>query len=167
MTAPVDGGAAKVSHPVDRTLSFLKKAARRANDDRGPLRSIGEIKQAVGEDKDAVRGYLIKLLARGDIVLHECINGQAWSVEVDRQSFAPPVPPVVDGHYILQREVIEDGRTFWFDADVFTNFERAKNMLEYQQRRAEYSAREWRNYPQRVQRIRLLQLPVAARVVQP
>lgn len=140
-------------HPVDRTLNYLRKAARSANDDRGPLRTISTIKQAVGADKEAVRGYLIKLVARGEIMLHDWSGGQCWEAVMPK-----PVAPVeaVDGHFVLQREVIHDQRAYWIDGETFTNCDRAKSALKFAQSAAQYRAREW---GRPVQRIRLLQAP--------
>ena len=149
------GRGAFAGHPVERTLKFLRRAARRANDDRGPLRSISEVKQAIGAEKETVRGYLIKLVARGDVICHEFSSGQCWEARVEKK---PAPVEAKDGVFILQRELPGDTRSLWFDAETFTNFERAKRALEYAKADALHRSQEWgRN--DRVQRIRLLSVP--------
>ncbi|WP_148648336.1 hypothetical protein [Sphingobium cupriresistens] len=143
--------------PVDRTLAFLRNAARRANDDRGPLRTIGEVKQAIGADKEAVRGYLIKLVARGDILLHDWSGGQCWEAVMPKK--VAPVE-VADGHFILQRELLDGNRSSWFDAETFTNFARAKQALEFA--KSAELARSQEFFGRRAQRIRLLSVPMGA-----
>ncbi|MES2173875.1 MAG: hypothetical protein V4523_07995 [Pseudomonadota bacterium] len=143
--------AAQIESPVERTLRFLRRAAERANDDRGPLRSIGDVKQAVGADKDAVRGYLIKLVARGDILLHEFASGQCWEAVVPRKE---PVKEAVDGHFILQRELLDGYRSSWFDAETFTNSSRARQALKSAADIEAVRSREFCGH--RAQRIRLV-----------
>lgn len=143
--------------PINRTLRFLQRARRRDSDTCGPLRSLAQIAQAVGADKETVRGYLIKLLASGEIEFHNFSSGQSWS--------APKLPEPVrkedaaDGHYILQREIMDDPRGLWFDAETFTNSTRAKCALDWARRDAEFAARQFGNSSARVQRIRMLSVP--------
>jgi len=144
--------ASNTESPIDRTMKFLRRAAQRANNDRGPLRTLREVAQAVGKDKDAVRGYLIKLVARGEVVFHDCINGQSWSAFVEKPA---PVAEKVDGRFILQREIMDDSRSLWFDAETFTNSDRAQLALKFA--RADAQARSQQFC--RTQRIRLLSVP--------
>ena len=149
------GRGALAGHPVERTLRFLRRAAHRAKDDRGPLRGLNEIRQAVGSEKETVRGYLIKLVARGDVICHEFSSGQCWEARVEKK---PVAVEAKDGVFILQRELPGDTRSLWFDAETFTNFERAKRALDHAEAEALHRSQQWgRN--DRAQRIRLLSVP--------
>jgi hypothetical protein len=146
-----------VENPVERTLKLMRKHARRAlRDDVGPWLGIGQINQMVGaKDRHIVRGYLIKLLARGDIELVEFSNGQGW------RAILPPEPVVIgpedvkDGVFILQREIREGSRSLWFDDRTFTNSIRAKRALHWEQQQALVRSRQW-DVSERIQNMRIL-----------
>jgi hypothetical protein len=152
--------AEAIVHPVERTLHYLRRVSRRAlARDTGDLLGIGQIKQMLGtKDGDAVRGYLIKLVARGDVEVLECTNGIYWRSTLGREILQQRIQEVekVDGHFILQREIMDDHRGLWFDAEKFTNSKRAARALEYAQREAYARANEWGTPAKRVQSIRLI-----------
>src|SRR5690606_30141929 len=120
---------------------------------------IGRIRQALGmTDKDAVRGALIKLVARGEVETPECSNGVYW-----RAHFTPKPAPVevADGVFILQRELADDHRQLWFDVERFTNRERAMNALRFAESDAQ--SRAMQDNPRRpMQQLRLISPVVSA-----
>lgn len=117
---------------VDKILRLMFRKRRRDEaKDNGTWLGLGDIKQMVGGEREAVRGDLIALVARGDVEVCEFSNGVAWRSAkglpvVDRNKGFEP-----DGHYALQREVNEDGRSFWFDAETFDNSKRAADALRW------------------------------------
>lgn len=69
-------------HPVERTLFLMKRWRRRDEaKDAGTWRGLSVIAQGVGSDRDAVRGYLIKLVARGEVEAMEFANGVFWRAQ--------------------------------------------------------------------------------------
>lgn len=121
-----------VEAPIDRIARLLSRKRRRdEGKDLGTWLGLGEIKQMVGGEREALRGDLIALVARGDVEVCEFSNGIAWRSSkglpvVDRDKGFEP-----NGHYVLQREVAEDGRSFWFDAETFDNSKRAAEALKW------------------------------------
>lgn len=63
----------------DRAEQMLRRWRRRddARDHCG-WRGISEIRQGLGLDRDATRGILIKLVARGSVEVGEFSNGIFW-----------------------------------------------------------------------------------------
>lgn len=146
--------------PIERTLRLMRRQRRRSeNNDQGNLLGIGKIKQMVGGNREAVRGDLIALVARGDVEVIECINGIFWRATAHEPDYIIIERNEDDGHFILQREVIQDSRAFWFDADIFTSSERAKSALEMARWEARARAGE---YGRRAQRIRLIKVEQGA-----
>lgn len=157
ITAQVDGTE---SHS-DKLMRLMKRARQRADArDDGNWLGMGQIKQMFGsKDGDFVRGLLIKLVARGQVEAGECVNGIYWRAYAAPVVTKPHPDTIPDGRYILQREVFEGGRAFWFDAETFTNLNRAKSSLQYENavQQARYRESSW----ERPQRLRLIQEPSA------
>lgn len=153
--------AIPVEHPVDRTLRLMRKAAKRAERrEHGPLLGIGAIKQMLGEkSRETVLGYLIKLVARGEVEVLQCTNGTYWAPYLAPQPVIVRPEDVTDGFFILQREIFDGPRSSWFDAETFTNSIRAGAALRYAKANGEYRAREWNSPDRRIQRVRLVSLP--------
>lgn len=157
---PIPRPLAEAGEPetaIDRTLRLMRRQRRRDdNADRGSLMGLGSIKQMVGGDREALRGILISLVARGDVEVCECTNGTFWRAFADAPK-ATAKANKLDGHYILQREVFEGGRQFWFDAESFDNSKWATAALEYASRVEQAGAAESGSL-RRPQRVRLLKL---------
>lgn len=148
---------------AEKAVALLDRwmARRVANEDRPDYHHTREIAQAIGLDKGTCRKLLDDLTAQGRIKREHFTNGVAWRsinplphepggviwLKLKAERGRPKVA------MILQREVLEGSRTFWFDAEKFDHPDRAKAALKMARDRTSYN-NGWETH--RIQRLRLI-----------